>query len=625
MGFDLLSLGSQGVLTAQRQLNTTGHNISNVNTEGYSRQSVEQRSNDSAYWSANQWGQGVHAAAVRRNYDKFAVNEFNIATSALSHAATRNGQLTMLDDMMSHSAKKIPENMNEFYGAVKGLTDSPSDMGARKVVLEKSRLVSAGLNDINTMLQAQEMDTTVEIDATLTRMNDIGREIVDIHKALLKSQSVDNDLLDRHQRLINELSEFTQVSINQRDDGLYNVIIGSGHTLVSGLHSSELRTVPGVPDHQKRRLALVEGKALKPIDNDDIRGRLGAMFEYRDKTLGQARDELGRLAAGFAMSINDLQRQGYDLSGNVGGDIFVDFNSENIARDRVIKSPDSTADMKVYIADLSKLKIGDYQLKYDGSQYTLVDPDKNTMSVAPSGTPPTISVDGLNIQLDTGLVAGERVIIRPVRQAAGQIGVTMEDSAKIAAQSYVSSKSQLTGQGDLKILQPGAQQEFQVAISPDASQFAVLDMKGNILLAPQSYPPNTPVNVNGTVFELTGGAAPEDVFSVSLVPADGENGNLIRMQKLQTQKLMDGGRSSLIDVYEGLNTDLGVQKASYVRLEDVSRVEHDAASGRVAEISGVNLDEEAANMMKFQHAYMASSRIMTAANETFETLLNATR
>ncbi|CZF80309.1 Flagellar hook-associated protein 1 [Grimontia celer] len=625
MGFDLLTLGSQGVLTAQRQLNTTGHNISNVNTDGYSRQSVEQRANDSAYWSANQWGHGVHAAAVRRNYDKFAVNEYNITTSALAHAQTRNGQLTLLDDMMSHSAKKIPENMNEFYGAVKGLADSPSDMGARKVVLEKSRLVAAGLNDINNVLQNQEADTTVEIDATLQRMNDIGAEIVDIHKAILKSQAVDNDLLDRHQKLINELSEFTQVSVNQRDDGLYNVIIGSGHTLVSGLHSSELQTVPGTPDYQKRRLALVEGKTLKPIDNDDIRGKLGAMFEYRDNTLAQARDELGRLAAGFAMSINELQSQGFDLSGQVGENIYVDFNSEDFARDRVVKASDSTAELKVYIDDLAQLKIGDYQLKFDGSQYTLVDPEKNMVAVTPSGSPPSIEYDGLRIQVDVGLAAGERVILRPVRQGAGQIAVTMEDPAKIAAQSYVSSKSVITGQGSLKVLQQGAQQEFQVAISPDASQFAVLDMKGNILLAPQAYPPASPVTVNGTTFELTEGAAAEDIFAVSLLPADGENGNLIRMQQLQTQKLMDGGRSSLIDVYEGLNTDLGVQKASFARLEDVSRVEHDAAAGRVAEISGVNLDEEAANMMKFQQAYMASSRIMTAANETFETLLNATR
>ncbi len=142
---------------------------------------------------------------------------------------------------------------------------------------------------------------------------------------------------------------------------------------------------------------------------------------------------------------------------------------------------------------------------------------------------------------------------------------------------------------------------------------------------PSSLPARRPIDVNGTVIDLNDKAVPDDVLAVSLIPADGDNSNLIRMQELQTQKLMDNGRSTVLDVYEGLSTDLGVQKASYERLQDVSMVEHDAAEGRVAQVSGVNLDEEAANMMKFQRAYMAASRIMTAANETFDSLLNATR
>ncbi|MGB7997264.1 MAG: flagellar basal body rod C-terminal domain-containing protein, partial [Photobacterium halotolerans] len=88
---------------------------------------------------------------------------------------------------------------------------------------------------------------------------------------------------------------------------------------------------------------------------------------------------------------------------------------------------------------------------------------------------------------------------------------------------------------------------------------------------------------------------------------------------------MNQGRSSVIDVYEGLNTEMGVQRASAARLKEVGRQEKEAAESRVAEIAGVNMDEEAANMMKFQQAYMASSRIMTVANETFNTLLNAAR
>jgi flagellar hook-associated protein 1 FlgK len=625
MGFDLLSLGSQGVLTAQRQLNTTGHNISNVNTEGYSRQSVEQQVNEPHYWGGNNYGDGVHAAAVRRNYDKFAVNELNIATSNLEHAAARNDQLGRLDDMMAHSARKIPDNMNEFFGAVKGLTDSPSDMGARKVVLEKARMVSAGLNDVYGVLQQQSIDTSSQIDATVKRMNDIGREIVDIHKAILKTPGEPNDLLDRHDKLIRELAEYTQVSVNAREDGLFNVIIGSGHMLVSGMNSSELTTLPGKPDHQERQLALVEGKSVKAISNRDIRGKLGALFEYRDQTLGQARDELGRMAIGFSQALNDLQGQGFDLNGEVGKSILTDFNDDRIAASRVIKSGDSTADLKVYIDDLQKLKIGDYQLKFDGAQYTLTSPDGQQSTVTPSGTPPSFNVDGMRVQIDANLAPNERVFLRPARAAAGQIRMVMDDPAGIAAQSYVSASSISHGEGDVRVLQSGAQKEFQVRISPDGSQFAVTDTDGQVLLAPQAYPPTGPINVNGTLIEINDKAAPDDILAISLIPADGDNSNLIRMQELQTQKLMDNGRSTLLDVYEGLNTDLGVQKASYERLQDVSLVEHDAAEGRVAEIAGVNLDEEAANMMKFQRAYMAASRIMTAANETFDSLLNATR
>ncbi|GAL06880.1 flagellar hook-associated protein FlgK [Photobacterium aphoticum] len=108
MAFDLLNMGSQGVLTAQRQLNTTSHNINNVNTEGYSRQSVVQQSNDPIWWGGSQYGTGVHVAEVRRGYDQFATNELNLTTTNLSYANERDSQLGRLDNMLSNSAKKSP-------------------------------------------------------------------------------------------------------------------------------------------------------------------------------------------------------------------------------------------------------------------------------------------------------------------------------------------------------------------------------------------------------------------------------------------------------------------------------------------------------------------------------------
>lgn len=627
MGFDLLNLGTQGLMTAQRQLNTTSHNISNVNTEGYSRQSVVQQANDPIWWGGSQYGTGVHVAEVRRGYDQFATNELNLTTTNLSYAVEREGQLGRLDNMLANSAKKIPEDMNQWYDAVKALADSPNDMGARKVVLEKAKLVTAGLNDNHTILSRQKGETNEVLSRTLNRVNDIAKELVDVHKALVKSPATghDNDLLDRHQSLINELSEYTKVTVTRKNDETFNIMIGSGHTLVSGTEASELRMVSGKPDPQQTQLAIVEGKSLKSIRNDDIGGKMAALFQFRDETLTHAMDEMGRIAIGFADSVNELQQQGLDLNGQVGERMFRDVNDPAVAAARVMLPADSTAEMKVYIEDLSALKIGEYDLTFDGSQHTLVLPDGSSQKVIPSGNPPAFAVDGFRVEVEAPMRAGERIVLRPTRQAAGEIQVSMSDPAKIAAQSYLSSATHTQGQAEFSITRAGGLSEFQVAVSPDASQFAVLDMKGNILQPPLPYPPAGEVIVGGTGFTLGNGAVGGDLFAVNLNSADGDNGNLIRMQTLQADKIMDGGRSTVIDVYQGLNTEMGVQRASASRLKEVGLVEKDAAESRVAEIGGVNLDEEAANMMKFQQAYMASSRIMTVANETFDTLLNASR
>lgn len=158
-------------------------------------------------------------------------------------------------------------------------------------------------------------------------------------------------------------------------------------------------------------------------------------------------------------------------------------------------------------------------------------------------------------------------------------------------------------------------------VSPISDQFAVTDTKGNILLQPQPYPPTGPVTVLGTTFELTEGALPNDKFTANLVPSEGDNGNLRKMINIQTAKRMNDNESTIIDLYHNLNTDVGLKMATMTRLTDVARLEKEAAQSRIASISGVNLDEEAANMMKFQQAYMASSRIIQASNDTFNTIL----
>ncbi|WP_000135490.1 flagellar hook-associated protein FlgK [Vibrio sp. RC586] len=621
MASDLLNVGTQSVLTAQRQLNTTGHNISNVNTEGYSRQSVIQGTNMPRQYGGETYGMGVHVENVRRSWDQFAVKELNIASTDYSFKRDTEENLDMLSKLLSSVAsKKIPENLNEWFDSVKSLADSPNDLGARKVVLEKAKLISQNLNDFHETVRQQKDIANKGLDLGVERINQLALEIRDLQRLMMRVPGPHNDLMDKHEKLVAELSQYTKVTVTQRKNGEgFNIHIGNGHTLVSGTEASQLKIIDGYPDTQQHRLAMVEGKAIKAISARDIGGKMEAILDMRDKHIPYLMDEVGRLALSFSHEVNTLQSQGLDLRGNVGGPLFTDVNMDVIARSRVVTNSNSKADMAVFIDDVSQLKGGEYSMQYNGSEYVVTQPSgQQTVLPVVKGN---VYIDGLRIEVRNPPQVGERVLVRPTRSGAAAIRLATEDATKIAAQSFEASTTFAQGKAQFKILQAGDVREFEVHVSPTGDQFAVTDTKGNILMQPQPYPPTGPVTVLGTTFELTEGALPNDKFTANLVPSEGDNGNLRKMINIQTDKKMNDKESTIIDLYHNLNTDVGLKMATMTRLTDVSRLEKEAAQSRIASISGVNLDEEAANMMKFQQAYMASSRIIQASNDTFNTIL----
>ncbi|GIA78102.1 flagellar hook-associated protein FlgK [Vibrio cholerae] len=621
MASDLLNVGTQSVLTAQRQLNTTGHNISNVNTEGYSRQSVIQGTNAPRQYGGETYGMGVHVENVRRSWDQFAVKELNIASTDYAFKRDTEENLDMLSKLLSSVAsKKIPENLNEWFDSVKSLADSPNDLGARKVVLEKAKLISQNLNDFHETVRLQKDITNKGLALGVERINQLALEIRDLQRLMMRVPGPHNDLMDKHEKLVSELSQYTKVTVTQRKHGEgFNIHIGNGHTLVSGTEASQLRVIDGFPDTQQHRLAMIEGKALKAISARDIGGKMEAILDMRDEHIPYLMDEVGRLALSFSHEVNTLQSQGLDLRGNVGSALFTDVNLDVIARSRVVTNSNSKADMAVFIEDVSQLKGGEYSMQYNGSEFVVTLPSgQQTVLPVVKGN---VYVDGLRVEVRNPPQVGERILVRPTRNGAAAIRLATEDATKIAAQSFEASTTFAQGKAKFKILQAGDVREFEVIVSPTGDQFAVTDTKGNILLQPQPYPPTGPVTVLGTTFELTEGALPNDKFTANLIPSEGDNGNLRKMINIQTAKRMNDNESTIIDLYHNLNTDVGLKMATMTRLTDVARLEKEAAQSRIASISGVNLDEEAANMMKFQQAYMASSRIIQASNDTFNTIL----
>lgn len=621
MASDLLNLGAQSVLTAQKQLNTTGHNISNVNTKGYSRQSVIQGVNTPRQYGGQTFGMGVHVENVRRSWDKFAVKELNIATTDFSKKQDIEKNLDTLSSLLSSAtSRKIPENINDWFDALKTFADTPNDVGTRKVVLEKANLIGQNMNDFYDTVRQQYDDVNEGLELGIKRVNQLALEIRDLQRLMMKTPGPHNDLMDEHEKLIRELSQYTKVTVTPRKNREgYNVIIGNGSTLVSGTEASQLKMVAGDPDTHQLRLAMVEGKGIKTITAKDIGGKLAALYDMRDNQIPHVLDEIGRLATSFSYQVNQLQSQGLDLNGNVGQNLFTDVNSDAITKSRVITASQSQADMKVYIEDISQLKGGEYSLQYDGSNYVTTLPSGEQKILSPENN--AIVIDGIRIQINQPPEKGERVLIRPTRTAAREFRVQFNDPTKIAAQSYEASTSFALGTAKFDILSAGNLREFSININATGDKFSVLDKNGNVVLNDADYPPVGPVEVMGTTFKLSSGALPKDKFAANLVPSEGDNGNVRKLQNMQIDKLVNGNESTLLDVYQDLNTDVGLRTATASRLSDVAHLEKQSAEERVAAISGVNLDEEAANMMKFQQAYMASSRIMQTANDTFNTIL----
>ena len=648
MAVDLMQIGVSGLRTSQKQLDVASHNITNVNTPGYSRQVVEQKSDDAQWNGNNYYGTGAYIDNVSRAYDQFAARELTLSTTQLEEANVKQQHLAMLDDFTSKSAVNSVNSMNDFYHSVRSLADNPSDLGSRQTVLEHANQAAVNLNNSHETLTNIRTDVNQQLSVSLERVNALGQELAAVNTSLQQQSSSDgsNDLFDQQRTLINELAKYTQVTVLADKGSLANtVIIGSGDTLVSGVTASQLKLIDGDPDIANKQIALINGNNSKPIKSDTIGGSLGAMLTVRDDVIDKSLDQLGQMAIGFASQMNDLQQQGVDLNGQQGQALFNDINSPNAMSQRALKPFGSSSDISVKIDDINQLKIGDYQLVSDATSHTLVDQqgNKTALTVNVKGKFEA-KVDGLEITINKlpTLMAGETetAIIQPLRRGAADISLALTDPRGLAGHRQLTAIAAESNLGSATITKATAVSDnaagrYQLQLNAAGDQVTVTDLKTNtnIELADNQYSAEkgatiafkTGATSSIPVMTLSAGAKANDSFEVELGTqnAQGGNGNFLAMQQVQHQKTMADGKSSVIDLFEGLATDIGMLKKNADKLSEVNQLDFDSASERVSNLSGVNLDEEAANLMKFQQSYMASSRIMSVAKETFDTLMRA--
>ncbi|MBY6186069.1 flagellar hook-associated protein FlgK [Marinobacter hydrocarbonoclasticus] len=633
---DLMSIARSGVLAAQKQMGVTSNNIANVGTEGYTRQVAEQRTSESTHIAGYFLGTGTYISDVKRIYNDYAQRELSLSISQHSQAETRYSKLSELDQLFSVVGKSVPNSLNTLFENVNNMADMPSDLGVRENLLTSAGQLTSAFNSLGQELEGQIRQVNQQIEGVVDRVNAITAELADINTQLQKVNGEDLQLLDHQDRLINELSEYVQVNVIPQDMGVKSVMAGGSVMLVAGQTPMQLGVTAGDPITHQTRLTGTSGNQTVILSDSAIGGEMQALMEYRDQDLSGAIQKLGVMALGVADAFNQSQAAGLDLNGNVGQNLFTDINDPNMAigRAAVYAGNTGTQALSVEIDDPGALTGGRYEMSYNGTQYQVTDAygTTTTLTADPNDATRLVGPDGFSVRLGPGSVAsGDKWTLTPSAGAAASIGVELNDPHHLAAAGY--GLETLSGNGEARLLAVdrmdpnlpanGEVMTVQVDYSVTPATFSITDSQNNSLATGNIA--GNQISALGFTLELDPNAATGDQFSLDISFGPGDNRNAINMAGLATSKIMGSGNATLNDVYEGVTTGVGGQtRAAEVALESAETVKMQATD-RVAAESGVNLDEEAANLMRYQQAYQASARIMTVAKETFDTLFAAVR
>ncbi len=631
----IFQIGVSGLQAFQRALATSGHNVANASTPGYSRQRVELSARVDQRSAFETFGNGVSADRVDRVVDRFLGAQVRGATTGASEQAVISGLAARLDAALSSEPVSVGVALDDFFAATADVAGSPDSLGAREALLSRANELSQRFASAGSSVGALRAEVNDRIKTGVGQVNELSSEIAELNRELsrLPSQArlQANDLYDRRDEALRQLSE--QVSINPVvvDDGTVNVYLSTGQALVLGGDAHQLGVRSAAWGGGDIELAYRGVGRETSLGNAPLGGRLGGLQQFRDNTLGKAANELGRLATAVTTEINAQHRNGVDLSGGVGKDFF------SIGAPAIAEHSGNTggAVISVTVIDTAALASFSYELRFDGSDFKLLrEPGGGSQTLSGSGP---FTVDGLQIDIDTsagGPLAGDRYRIEPYRGAAATMQVALVNPREIAAGMFVLATAASANSGTAVVTQgevidptnPDLLKTLRIEFNdPPVSYDIIDDASGSVLVSAAGYTSGAAIEINGHRVVISGGPAAADLFTVAASgPGPSDNRNLLALSRLQDAGVLDGGGSSLHDAFGQTIAGVGAAARSARNATAAQEALLSQATDARDAVAGVNLDEEAANLMQFQQAYEAAARVIGVADELFQTLLRAT-
>lgn len=678
----LISIGMSGLSAAQSGLHTTGNNIANADVAGYSRQQNVQTTNGSIRYGQVFIGSGTTLADVRRVYNSFLDNQLRTSTSLNSDAASYLSQITSVDSLLSDSNTGITGALQNFFSSLQGLSSKPNDDASRQLLLTNAEALTNRFNTIAAQFKEQNANINGNLKSMTEQVNNLAKTVAALNEQIAKVAAVNgqpNDLMDQRDETIRQLSELVGVQTTERN-GNIDVTLANGQSLVLGTSVNTLTTVTSTTDPSQVSIKLSYNNSTVDVTNSLTGGEIGGLLRYRSETLVPAQNEIGRLALVMADKMNSQLAQGIDKNGEFGAALFSDINNALAMAGRSIAMTGNSAgsgNLDVVIKDTGLLSTSDYQVTFtSATSYTVRKlPDNTSMGTFDLNDDPQPVIDGFSLNLNGGAVsAGDSFKITPTRNAAANLDVVMTDSKRLALAAPLTATSNSSNTGTGVITQPVLTSVLDVA---DAAQrlelqngikystpvrlvfgdesvtpqtYSVVDSKGNSIGSGTFVPgQNNTLQINVPMVDSTGApvldgnnvqktfsfqmdvaGSPKknDSYTVSLTGAassDNRNGlSLLELQKAQTVDVGSATKGvSLTDAYGKLVESVGAKtKQAQMDSSATEAILTQAKASRDS-LSGVQLDEEAGNLVKYQQYYTASSQIIKAAQEMFNTLISA--
>ena len=657
----LMNVGVSALNANQQALTTVGHNIANVNTPGYSRQTVYTNALHGQNMGNGFIGKGVQVATVMRNYSALLNRQSNAANAIHAADTSRLQGLMQMQDVFKGGDGSLGAAVTNMMNAFVDVQAAPSDATGRNVVLTRMSELAARFHAASNMLEEQDYSTAQQLRNNALLVNDKASQVARLNNEISRALATGhqpNDLLDARDQVIREINQYVQTTQVAADDGSISLFVGGSQALVLGINSGQLSVEETKEYPGSQRMALYfsqpGGQQLELTAAMVGGGEIAGLLKFRNEDLAEGRNLLGRLAMTIGHELNLQNQRGLTLNGQQGGALFSLPSTSTGYGNITGYSNIGPGAATTQVMDASQLKPSEYRLIFEGSP---VAPVLTRMSDGKvfnaTSTPPLTTMADLNAGFDAdGLrftvpnattaaaVAGNSMLFKPFSTAASEIEALVHNPDELAAASALTANINKNNTGKLQLTQLGANDFTGIPAAQDPVRLT-FDGAGQVTYqiydhlsstwsaasAPMDYTPGQPITINGWSITLTGTPAAGDTVDVANALDFGEAfrlnaGNAGAFLDMRDKKVFDEG-TTLSDGFSAAMAVVGTRTQSVQLAEKLSStVAKNLEMDRTA-VSGVNLDEEAARLLQYQQAYQASSKVIQIAQSLFDSMLNA--